>query len=83
MIEFYLNSLLVLLALIVFLFVVNKYIGRKRILVSSGVENLKVIPIGGGEKLVIFTYKGVEHIIFSTSHSAILLKSGKKEPGLK
>lgn len=78
LIEFYLKSFFVLLALILLLFVVNKYIERKRILASSGIENLKVIPIGSGEKLVIFTYKGEEYIIFSTSHSATLLKSEKK-----
>ena len=83
LIEFYLKSLFVLLALIGTLFVVNKYIGRRKLLVSSGVENLKIIPLGSGEKLVIFTYKGEEHVIFSTSHSAILLKSEKKEPDLK
>ena len=83
MIELYLKSFFVLLALIVILFVTNKYIERKRTLASSGIENLKVIPVGSGEKLVIFTYKGEEHIIFSTSHSAILLKSKKKEPDLK
>ena len=78
MIEFYLKSFFVLLALMFLLFAVNKYIERKRILASSGIEDLKVIPIGGGEKLVIFTYKDEEYIIFSTSHSAILLKSEKK-----
>ena len=78
LIEFYLKSFFVLLALMFLLFAVNKYIERKRILASSGIENLKVIPIGGGEKLVIFTYKDEEYIIFSTSHSAILLKSEKK-----
>ena len=78
LIEFYLKSFFVLLALMFLLFAVNKYIERKRILASSGIENLKVIPIGGGEKLVIFTYKDEEYIIFSTSHSAILLKSEKR-----
>ena len=78
LIEFYLKSFFVLLALILLLFMVNKYIERKRILASSGIGNLKVIPIGSGEKLVIFTYKDEEYIIFSTSHSAILLKSKKK-----
>jgi flagellar biogenesis protein FliO len=83
LIELYLKSFFVLLALIVILFVTNKYIERKRTLASSGIENLKVIPVGSGEKLVIFTYKGEEHIIFSTSHSAILLKSKEKGPDLK
>ena len=83
LIELYLKSFFVLLALIVILFVTNKYIERKRTLASSGIENLKVIPVGSGEKLVIFTYKGEEHIIFSTSHSAVLLRSKKKEPDLK
>ena len=79
LIEFYLKSFFVLLALMLLLFTVNKYVERKRMLATSGIRNLKVIPIGSGEKLVIFTYRDEEYVIFSTSHSAILLKSEKKE----
>ncbi len=78
LIELYLKSFFVLLALILLLFVVNKYLERRKILLSSGIEELKVIPVGSGEKLVIFTYKDEEYVIFSTSHSAILLRSEKK-----
>ncbi len=78
LIELYLKSFFVLLALMLLLFVVNKYLERRKILLSSGIEELKVIPVGSGEKLVIFTYKDEEYVIFSTSHSAILLRSEKK-----
>ena len=78
LIEFYLKSFFVLGVLVVVLFIINEYIERKRLLTSSGIENLRIVPLGSGEKLVIFTYKDEEYIIFSTSHSAILLKSEKK-----
>jgi flagellar biogenesis protein FliO len=78
LIEFYLKSFFVLGVLVVVLFIINKYIERKRLLTSSGIENLRIVPLGSGEKLVIFFYKGEEYVIFSTSHSAILLKAEKK-----
>ena len=79
MIDFYLKSLFVLLALVLTLFLANKYLERKRLLSTSGVENLKVIPLGSNEKLIVLNYKGEEYLIFSTSHSALLLRSEKKE----
>jgi hypothetical protein len=77
-IDFYLKSLFVLLSLLIVLFLTNKYLERKRLLSASGVENFKVIPLGSGDRLIVLNYKGEEYLIFSTSHSAILLRSRRK-----